>query len=93
MRTAFAKIIKGDLHKHLKDVVIFGGIYPERFVIYGCHSKHEDKFYQGIFDYDKEHPCHHFENVNEVKRYWEEYGDMSLIVSNDEYEEVIESEV
>jgi hypothetical protein len=88
MRTALVKVIKGDLHPYLKDIIIWGGVHPDRFVIYGCQSKDEDKFYQGIFDYDKDYPCHCFENVEEVKQYWEEYGDMSLVVGTDEYEEI-----
>lgn len=88
MRTALVRITSGELLPFLHDVIIWGGIHTDRFVIYGCHSRHEDRFYQGILEYDKSNQIQGFETVEEVKHYWEETGDMTLVLEHDEYEEI-----
>ena len=87
-RTAVVKIISGELYEHLKDVRLWGAIRRDGFTIYGCAREDEKKFYEGILAYDKATNIQGFESSEEVKKWWEEVGDMLLIVDNGDYEEI-----
>lgn len=93
VRTAIVKVISGDLYNYLKDVRLWGAINPDKFTIYGCVREDETKFYNGIFEYDKATDIQGFKSAKEVKIWWEEVGDMSLIVENGDYKEIQTQEI
>ena len=81
-----AKIKKGKLYPYLKDITLVGRVdEDEEFIIYGCKTKDESKFYQGILDYDKVDKTHNFKTVKEVENYWIEVGDLLLYLKKGEY--------
>ena len=91
MSIEFARIIKGDLFEHLKDIDICGRLDETgEFVIYGCKDEDQGRFYKGILSYDKVTEINGFETIEEVKEWWEEEADMLLYVSKDDFEIVDE---
>lgn len=86
---AMVNTLAGDLHPYLKGVDLFGRIAENGdFVIYGCANDESvmDAFYKGILAYDQADAIHGFETVADVKEYWEECGDMLLMLNSGEYE-------
>jgi hypothetical protein len=83
----FAKVISGELFEYLKDIDLAGRVDEQGdFVIWGCSQPDEDKFYQGILEYDKTTQIQGFETVEDVRRFWEEDADMQLFIENGNYE-------
>ena len=86
-KICFARITKGDLYEHLKEIDIFGRLTEDgEFVVYGCKNEDQPRFYQGILDYDKETDIQGFETVEQVKEWWEEEADMLLHISKGDFE-------
>jgi len=81
-------VIGGELFPYLKDILLIGRIQKENkdFIVYGCLTGEEEKIYEGLLKYELKTGTMGFEDVQEVKAYWENDGDMLLIIENGEYE-------
>jgi hypothetical protein len=86
-KLSFIKITSGELFDYLKDIDIVGKINDDgSFIVFGCKNEHQDKFYAGIFEYDKVTEIQGFKKVEEAKHWWEEVADMTLYVDKGNYE-------
>ena len=75
----FTRATSGEMYEHLKDIDLFGRVTDTGdFILYGCRNEDQEKFYQGLLDYDKKTDIQGWETVADVKEYWEEGADMLL---------------
>ena len=82
----FARVISGELFKHLKNIDLAGRVDDNgNFIIWGCSIPDEDMFYQAIFEYDKITQIHGFKTVDDVKHFWEEDAGMQLFIESGSY--------
>ena len=76
----FVRVTSGVTYDYLKDIDLFGRITEAGdFVLYGCKTKDEPKFYQGILEMDQADEIFGFESVEEVKEFWLDGGDGCLL--------------
>lgn len=82
----FARVTGGECFEHLKDIDLYGRINKEEeFLVLGCRDEDQERFYQAILEEDNQNQVHGFKNIEDVKKYWEEDGDMFLTLKKGEY--------
>lgn len=91
-KARFAKVVSGKLYEYLKDIEIFGREdETEDFIVFGCKDEDQERFYQGILEYDKITKVQDFETIEDVKEWWEDGGDMMLYIDKGDFE-IVERE-
>lgn len=79
----YAKVKESSsFYKYFKDVTLTVGYKGcwSGIPIYGCVTKDERRFYEGVLAMDKEDNIKGFESVIEVEEYWLRGGDGSMMV-------------
>ena len=87
------KITGGELYPYLKDITLIGRIETEEdwgakdnFYIFGCKDEDQQKFYNGILEFDKLTKTQGFKTTRDVEEFWLDGCDgMVLFVKNGDY--------
>lgn len=83
----FARVTGGGIFENID---LYGRINEEKFLVLGCKDEDQERFYQAILEDDNKNQVHGFKNVEEVKQYWEESGDMFLTFKEGDFKIVEE---
>jgi hypothetical protein len=85
-----ARITKGALFEHFKDIDLFGMVDAnESFRLFGSKDEDQDRFYKCVLNHDKAKRIFGLETIEEVKELLEEAG-VTFFAKKGEYEVIDE---